>query len=279
MYRYENERGDSITLSYYEDDYILKDISGLDTLNNQINLIKGINNDGSMFTNMSVVEREISVSGMFLYNNDLRKKLLRVFNPKLKGKLHCLNNDKVIECYIESTPLIKANGYIQDFNIELICPNPYLSDEKETKVTIAKWRAAFKFPMQLKTPGILMGVKEPSLIVNVFNAGDVRCGMKIEFIAKGTVKNPSLFNVNTREYIKLNRTMIAGEKITINTNYGNKKIESLINGVTKNILNYYDLTSTFLQLDIGDNLFRYDAEENLSNLEVSIYFTNQYLGV
>src|SRR5665648_504005 len=42
--------------------------------------------------------------------------------------------------------------------------------------------------------------------------------------------------------------------------------------------NYIDLGSTFLQLDVGDNLMRYDADTGIDNLEVSIYFTPQYLG-
>jgi len=106
--------------------------------------------------------------------------------------------------------------------------------------------------------------------------------MVIEFYARGTLKNPSLFNINTREFIKINKSMVAGEKIIVNTNYGKKKITQNINGVKADILNYLDIVGggdTFLQLDIGDNLFRYDADENLNNLEVSIYFSPQYLGV
>ncbi len=132
---------------------------------------------------------------------------------------------------------------------------------------------------ELSKTGIIMGLREPSLIVNVYNNGDVKCGLKIEFRAKGSVKNPSLFNVNTREYIKINKTMAAGEIINVNTSYGHKKIESELNGVKTNIMNYLALPFYFLQLDPGDNLFRYDAEENLNNLEVNIFFTPQYLGV
>ena len=102
--------------------------------------------------------------------------------------------------------------------------------------------------------------------------------MKIEFIANGALKNPSLFNVNTREYIKVNKEMTAGEKIIINTNYGQKKIQSTFDGETIDILNYLDLSSTFLQLSIGDNLFRYDADSNLNNLQVNIYYNPKYLG-
>ena len=40
-----------------------------------------------------------------------------------------------------------------------------------------------------------------------------------------------------------------------------------------------DLDSTFLKLEVGDNLFRYDAEENINNLEVNIYYNPNYLEV
>ncbi|APC79646.1 phage tail family protein [Clostridium botulinum] len=127
-----------------------------------------------------------------------------------------------------------------------------------------------------------MGHREPSLIVNVINNGHVKTGMIIEFRARGILKNPSLFNVNTREFIKINKEMVAGERFIINTNCGKKKIIQNLNGIETDILNYLDIVGggdTFLQLDVGDNLFRYNADSNLDNLEVNIYFSSQYLGV
>ena len=117
------------------------------------------------------------------------------------------------------------------------------------------------------------------MIVNVLNKGDVATGMRIQFKALATVENPSLFNVNTRDYFKINKIMEAGEVITVNTHFQNKKVELNKNGVISNAFNWIDFQSTFLQLDPGDNLFRYDADEGLGNLEVSIYFNPQYLGV
>ena len=68
-----------------------------------------------------------------------------------------------------------------------------------------------------------MGYREPSLIVNVFNNGDVSTGMKIQFKALATVINPSLTNVNTGEYIKINKVLESGEILTVNTGFQNKK--------------------------------------------------------
>jgi len=103
--------------------------------------------------------------------------------------------------------------------------------------------------------------------------------MEIRFKALATVVNPLLFNVNTQEELKINKTMTAGEAIIVTTHFGNKRVESWLNGVSTNAFNWLDLSSNFLQLDPGDNLFRYDADEGLDNLEVDIYYIPQYLGV
>jgi len=73
--------------------------------------------------------------------------------------------------------------------------------------------------------------------------------------------------------------MAAGEKIVITTHTGQKRVEKELNGVLENAFNWWDDGSTFMQLDVEDNLLRYNAEENVDNLEVSIYYTPQYLGV
>ena len=51
-----------------------------------------------------------------------------------------------------------------------------------------------------------MGYREPSLIVNTNNIGDVKTGMRIEFKALGTVVNPKLVNIETQDFIKINKT-------------------------------------------------------------------------
>ncbi len=132
---------------------------------------------------------------------------------------------------------------------------------------------------ELAKTGIIMGLREPSLIVNALNTGNVESGMIIEFKALGTLTNPSILNVETQEFFKVNKSMVAGEVITVNTNIGAKKVIDNLNGVETNILNLIDLDSTFLQLRVGDNLLRYDADTNLDNLEVNIYYNPFYLGV
>ena len=42
---------------------------------------------------------------------------------------------------------------------------------------------------------------------------------------------------------------------------------------------YIDVDSTFMQLAIGDNMFRYDAASGVNSLEVSIFYSKEFLGV
>ncbi|NFL75371.1 phage tail family protein [Clostridium sporogenes] len=281
---FENEKGLQIEFSIWSP-FFLQNIDGISGLKNTIYSSKGMGQDGSTNTGSTLDDRNIVIQGAITENKELnREKLLSIINPKLKSKLIYIDGNikKYVECMVETAPIIpKENN--PKFQISLLCNNPYWKDYIDSKVNIALWKGDFHFPLVIPVnKGITMGHREPSLIVNVLNNGQAKTGMIIEFFARGTLKNPSLFNVNTREFIKINKGMVAGEKFIINTNYSKKKILQELNGVATDILNYLDIEGggdTFLQLDVGDNLFRYNADSNLDNLEVNIYFSSQYLGV
>ncbi|MBN3422590.1 phage tail family protein [Clostridium botulinum] len=281
---YENEKGQQIEFSIWSP-FFLQNIDGISGLKNIIYSSKGMRQDGSTNTGKTLDDRNIVIQGAIIDNKEInREKLLSIINPKLQAKLIYTDGNikKYVECKVETAPVIpKENN--SKFQMSFLCNNPYWKDYIDSKVNIALWKGDFHFPLVIpQGKGITMGHREPSLIVNVLNNGQVKTGMIIEFFARGTLKNPSLFNVNTREFIKINKAMAAGEKFIINTNYSKKKILQELNGVTTDILNYLDIEGggdTFLQLNVGDNLFRYNADSNLDNLEVNIYFSPQYLGV
>lgn len=248
---------------------------------------KGMLQDGETYINSYLNVRYITLNFAITANsnrllNEYKRKLYDVLNPKLgECELHYKTDDtaKKINVITEIIPsMIDSNICLFEGTIRFTAYDPYWKSEVESRVNIAEWKGKFKFPLILNR-GVIMGYREPSLIVNVNNSGDSTTGLILKFKSKGSVTNPSLFNLNTKEYIKINTEMTAGEVIIINTNTGNKKITSLKNGVETNILNLLDLSSTFLQLKTGDNLFRYDADDNLNNLEVEVNFYERYMGV
>ncbi len=248
---------------------------------------KSPNQDGKTHHETLLEERTPQIEGIIeginyedLFNK--RASLFKIFNPKIKGYLIYTNDAGThkIKCSVQDGPSIKDKvEFVQEFLIQFYCPDPYYKEQFETKEELALWQGDFQFEFEITESGIELGHRVSTLIVNANNTGDIPCGMRIEFTALATVVNPSILNVYTQEFIKVKRTMIAGDRLVINTEFGNKKVEMIHNGVSTNVFNYIDLSSTFLQLDIGDNLLRYNAESGIDNLEASIYFTPKYVGV
>lgn len=275
----------SKSLELDETNYKIISIEGIDYPELDISTTSNAHYDGSYINSKRADKRTVTIQAEYQLSDieTERDELISFFNFKNVGTLivDYSKRKKSIQ-YNISDFQSKVNN-INDkltFEVELLCTEPYLRDVTEIKRDIAIWRGSFHFPLRCTTNNkIVMGVKEPSLIANINNTGDVETGMIIEFRALGTVKNPSLFNINTREFIKINTTMTAGEIIRVNTNVGHKSIIKINNDAETKIMNLLDIDSTFLQLAVGDNLFRYNADDGFNFMEVSIYFNPSYLGV
>ncbi len=285
---YENDKGGRVEIAY-SFPFFLQSLSGADGINADITKISAAGQDGTTITNVNLTDRQMRLQGVIKgYSKTeieaYRKKLLQVFNPKIEGWLQYEYGDvkRKIRCQVEGGPKFseKFTGYrYQDFLVDFVCASPYWQSLNTIEQNIATWTGLFEFPLEIPEDGIEIGVRQPSVIVNIFNAGDVECGIKVEFKALATVVNPLLLNINTMEFIKINKVMEKGEVITVTTHFGNKRAELEKSGIKSNAFNYIDFESTFLQLDVGDNMLRYNADDGLDNLSISIYYIPQYLGV
>lgn len=253
---------------------------------------KYVNQVGVTIVSTSLETRDVSIVGWIIGENEqameARKKILNRFvNPQqninLKYKDH--NLDFKPTKSVQYTANIKDNNEVVcKFKISGLAADPLFKDNKETLRTGAVVHGFFHFPMMIdiidngyKT--LMFGYKEPSLLIGVYNKGDVKTGFRLIFKAKGTVVNPSLIDVNTQQYIKINKTLVDEEQVIINTVTGNKRITGILNGVESNYYKYKDLRSTWLELQVGDNVYGFDADDGIDNLEVYIYFSNRFLEV
>jgi len=278
-------RSNNKTLEITKDTpYKLVDIDGIDSAEFQLNITSNTQFDGSTVNSKRIVKRPIAIIVDYKGTNKEieRQKLISFFNPKYVGTLNVEYNgvERTIEYEIENFKSKLTNIHDPlNFIVDLLCPDPYFKDLQELKEEIALWKGDFSFPLVIPNTGIRFGHREPSLIINVINPGHVETGMRVEFKALATLTNPSILNVNTGEFIKINKTLVAGEIISVSTYLNAKKIKSILNNITTNAINYIDIQSTFLQLGVGDNLMRYNADTGIDNLEVSIYYQPAYLGV
>lgn len=282
--KYTNELGQSISFKYSRP-FFLNKIDGLG-FKNEIKTMKISGWDGVKTTSEQLKDRDISLKCTLVATNKTtlniyKSDCLKIFNPKLKGCLEIYKkgiDPKKINCKVEELKWGKEIAKTQEIIIRLQCDNPYFTDLKMSNKYIAQWINDISFPICFEGD-MEFGHKAKSLFANVANEGDVDTGMQIKFIAKGHVKNPSLFNVNTREFMKVKTEINSGEVIVVTTSKGNKRIELVTSYDKTSVFNKMDLGSEFMQLKTGNNVFRYDADEAVENLEVSIEYVQKYLGV
>lgn len=266
---------------------VSKDVTGIAGIDNTLYKTNSMGQHGDTYIAQRFEPREIDIVGNINTTDkdrvlDLRRRAEKILNAELDAKLIYTYRDfvRVIDCKVDGIPTFKKGKVFMQYSIPLTCCSPFWREEQEAKKDIAAWVSNWEFPFEIPEEGIELGYREPSVIVDVYNEGDVRSGMRIEFRAKATVVNPVILNVNTQQYIKLvNTTMAAGDIITINTDYGSKGATLTRDGTETDYFRYVDVDSTFMQLEIGDNIFRYDAESGVNSLEATIYHNNKYLGV
>ena len=287
---YTNANGESITLKQDLPFWLTK-IAGIAGAQNSISTSKSPEQDGETPTNASLNKAERTITGTIIAHSEqelerYHRQIVTTFSTKQNGTLHYISGDidKSCDCKVESVAWGDTEGITQSFDITLLCPNPFWHDIAESIDEIALWLPGFEFSdpggFEIPEGGMEFGERAPSLIVDVQNPGDVPCGTKIIFTALGTLTNPSVFNVNTREFFRITKTMQPGETIEINTKFGEKGITGYLNGESLDYWNHADLPdSTFLQLQPGSNPIRYNADSGLDNLNVTIRYSPQYLGV
>ena len=253
---------------------------------------KYVNQVGKSKTNTSLGTRDISITGWIVADSELhmtalKKKLNSFVNPQ--ETISLLYSKYTIDFDPDESVKYSANAsenneVICKFNIVGTCSNPLFLDNAESRLAFVTTVPQFHFPLvlseELPEGGAIFGKRTESLIINVVNDGSVSIGMRIVFKANGTLTNPSLINVKTQERFTITKTLVANEEIEVNTNIGERKVKGRIgNEDYSNYFMYKDIDSPWLQLEIGDNLFAYDAEEGVDNLDVFVYFRNQYLEV
>ncbi|WP_195465380.1 phage tail domain-containing protein [Faecalispora jeddahensis] len=206
--------------------------------------------------------------------------LYQFFQPRSHGVLYHKDGGKQrkIGYYVEK---LSPSGYqmLRTITLSLICPDPKWYDLNEQLTELASWEGLIEWDLEITEEPFELTRKVNTLIGNVYNGSNVTQGLKVKFMATGEVVNPSLYNIDRQELMKLNLTMHPGDTVMITTAQGNKRVKLTSGGVTTNINNYMAYPPVWLQAYPGDNLYRYDAESGIDNLNVTITHTQAYWGV
>ncbi len=253
-----------------------------------IHSFKFIDQIGQTVYNITFGSRQITITGwVAAWHYEQVQAMKKVLN-EFVNPLHLLEvyaNGKKIQFYprtsIRYSPSYKQNNEVlSNFLITGYCPYPLFTDENEHEVLVSYTEKLFHFPLIIPADeGIMMGIRQPTLIAQVENTGNVPIGYIIEFRAYGDVINPSLTDIGSQQYIKLNKKIVSGEIVTIDTREGYRHITGNLNGIESNYFKYRDYKSNWLSLARGMNYLRYNADGGVTALEVAIRFEPGFLEI
>lgn len=273
-FRYENADGESITFEYGHG-FLINKPAGIDTVSINLSQAQGINQVGSTIQSKNVQARPVTISGVFVGDMQMEKKnlLLSVVRPDLSGKLFA--NEYYLNVVPTATPVIGAKAEFANFQFALLAAYPYWMKDEHVKQVLSGISYLFKFPWNMTIPYKFGEVLETQF-VNVPNRGQLPAPFTVHFTAKGSVIDPKITNVTTGQFLLLNKTMVAGERIDIQITHERTYCTSSEDGDIRGALS---LGSNLFRLSVGDNVLKPDATSGRENLEVEIDFATEIVGV
>ena len=293
-----NHMDESITFelgSPEKSGFLIQSISGIGPSKATINATEVATFDGSIYNSSRISPRNIVIKALFLWNptiEDARQMSYKYFPQKKKIHLVFTTDNRICETdgYVESNePDIFSKQ--EGTSISIICPDPYLYSIEKTNTVFSGIEPLFEFPFsnESTTENLLeMGKIKNDTVEVIAYTGDADIGMLITIHILGTVSNITIYNADTREFMKINTAMIQtltgtalqkSDDIIISTIKGRKSVRLLRGGKYYNILNSLDKTSNWLQLSKGNNTFAYVAESGVDQMEFVISCPTIFTGV
>lgn len=273
--------------------YILKSVDW-GTIKATHNSYKYVNQIGESLVGTSLGTRDITIEGWVvtqenpLIMRSLKSKLNRLINPSESFEL--LYEEYTLNVTFDATVSYaksdaENNDTLCKFQLTGVAFDPMFRYTQDEISVFATTTPMFHFPFvisrSLDEGGLIFGKRSDSLIVSVLNEGDLSVGVKVVFNAKGDLSNPQLINILTQERLQITKNLSFGEVVEVYTSIGSKRIQGKLPSDAGwiNYFQYFSLQSDWIQLQPGENLFRYDAESGLDNLEVTMYFRPEFLEV
>ena len=273
-FTYLNENGESIVFEFAKG-YLIDKPQGIDTLTISHSEAQGINQVGSTFQSSNVKSRPVTINGRIVGSDQQNKKtnLLSVIRPDLSARLYA--DDYYLEVRPTATPVIEGREKNASFQFSMLAAYPYWQKDSSVIATLSGVQKRFKFPWNISRQ-YRFGEVVTAQFITVNNEGQVPVPYTATFTAVDTVVSPKLIDAYTNEYLLLNKTLVAGEKVVVEITHDRTYVNSSVAGECRGAL---DLGSSFFRLKVGDNVIKPDATSGKSNLNVTIDFASEIVGI
>lgn len=269
---YENSIG-TITFAY-DSPFWLTEIDGVSSVNIDISESRSVRQVGSSIAEQSVQPKTIPLDGAIYEPLDAnREKLLDVIAPQVNATLTVVQGGEswFLDVVPTKTPDVMPGNGEQYFQMELYAAYPYWRTTAAYASQIAGLIALFKFPFYTGGKWWISKYSD-SYFNTIENKGNVPVEFTVVFTARSELVNPELYHVETKKWIRIRKTMIAGERISVSTKYGERGVVAIsANGVVTNGFRLLAFGSSLdMALTPGENLLRIDAAQNREGLSVRI---------
>lgn len=273
-FRYVNENGESITFTYSEGFLINKPI-GIDTLQVSLSQATGIDQVGATIQSANVQPRPVIVSGIIVgeFQSNNKEKLLSVIRPDLTAKFYA--DDYYLNVRPTSTPTIDPTAKFAKFQFSVLAAYPYWQMDENAKVELSAIEYGFKFPWNISKEYFFGRIIEAQFFT-ISNRGQLPIPFTVTFFARGDCVNPKITSVNTGKFLAINKKIIAGERVVVEITHERTYVTSSSDGDIRGALS---LKSTLNRLEVGDNILKLEADEGKRQLEVSIDFSTEIVGI
>jgi len=294
-----NHLGESVIIeprSPEKSGFLVRSIDGLNPSRADVNMSDISQADGSRFDSSRVTSRNI-VFTLGFWETSLSIEEMRVLSYK-----YFPIRRQITMIFETDTRIATTYGYVESNEITIfsreeqavisvMCPDAYLYSVTKEITAFSSVTAAFEFPFSnesLVTPLLVMSTLSQYFSKVIIYSGDVDIGMVIKIHAIGSASELSIINIVTGGSLVIDSTKLAaivgsdisaGDDIIISTVIGEKYVILIRSGTTYNIFNAVDSYPEWFRLYEGDNLFSYDADSGLSNLQFQIENRIAYEGI
>lgn len=281
--RLENESGNIVDINDGERYIVIPPVSGLNPPSAALFTSKSPNRKGSKYNGSTLDERNIVITIKILGDIEANRNALYAWvDTEQYCKVYYKNGVKSVFCegYVQDCPidLFTDNEVV---SVAIVCPDPYWRDLQEISADISSIIRHFTFPFAIDSAGIPFSTLRESTVTSILNAG-AETGVRISIKCNGEVKNITLYDAkDTARVFRINTTIREGEVVIIDTEASPKTCKLYkTDGTVENILRYVGANPTWFVLKRGINTFGFSLGSGLtSDVEISIGYTNKYLGV
>lgn len=293
-----NSLGESLNLELenpWKNGIAVKNISGLGTPNYNVNTVPYASGDGSTVGSVIASTRNIIIELYPMMNpqvEDSRQLLYRYFQVKRPVVLtfQLDNRIAVIEGYVESNePNIFSER--ESVQISIICPDPYFKEPFISNAFFFGEVPAFEFPFSnesLTEPLLLLTELSLDNRAQIDYDAEIDAGLLIRIDCYSPPGDITIYNVNSlgRIYISDERiekitgkNLMAGDRITISTLSGDRKVELLRDGVTKNILGSINKDADWFQVSPGPNSYTYSTGKKNASIIMTFNYHRTFASI